>query len=360
MNRPQSNPTPPSAPQSTPPRDAPATHHGPACFVNRELSWLKFNERVLEEALDESNPLLERVNFLSIFGSNLDEFFMTRVSGLRRQMLAGVVEPPPDGMSATEQLAAIRDQLSPILQRCYDHWRNELRVLLRDTGINVLRYDQLKRRQRKLLRRYFKSEIFPVLTPLASDPGHPFPHISNLSINLAVVVKDPELGERFARLKVPQSFPRLLRIPDEERAAELERLGLEEILAPNFVWLEEVISANLDILFPGLEVDSVYPFRITRDADMDIEEDEASDLLSAMSEYVEQRRFGTAVRLEVDESMPPHIEDLLTQNLRLMPYQVYRTPNPMGLSVLRQLTKVERPELKYPAFLPSLPALIGP
>lgn len=326
---------------------------GPKAFINRELSWLKFNERVLEEALDESTPLLDRVRFLSIFFSNLDEFFMIRVSGLRRQMEAGVIEAPPDGMSPSEQLAAMREELVPLLETCYKCWKKDLHGKLSDAGVQVLSYEQLKRKQRKVLRRYFKTEIFPVLTPLAFDPGHPFPHISNLSINLAVVVREPELGERFARLKVPQTFPRLLRIPHEEGLDELESLGLKEVKAPLFVWLEEVIASNLDLLFPGVEVVAVYPFRITRDADMDIEEDEASDLLSAMSEYVEQRRFGMAVRLEVADDMPDQIQTLLLQNLRLAPFQMYRTPSPMGLAGLSELCSVERPELKFAPFLPN-------
>ncbi len=342
-----------AAGSTRPPDESPRSlRDGASAFFNRELSWLKFNERVLEEALDESTPLLERVNFLSIFGSNLDEFFMIRVSGLRRQMQAGVLEAPPDGMTPAEQLLAIREQLLPSLSLSHECWVNDLWVKLGEAGIRVLRYDELKPIQRRLLRNYFKSEVFPVLTPLASDPGHPFPHISNLSINLAVVVMDGD-EERFARLKVPQSFPRLLRIPDEEGAASLEKLGFADVSAPNFVWLEEVISANLDLLFPGVEVRAVYPFRITRDADMDIEEDEASDLMLAMSEYVEQRRFGTAIRLEVDEGMPSSVEEILVQNLRLAPFQVYRTTGPMGLADLRELTKVERAELKYPPFLPA-------
>jgi len=342
------------APASTRPDPLPLEER-PENYFNRELSWLRFNERVLEEALDAQTPLLERINFLSIFGTNLDEFFMIRVSGLRRQMEAGVIEAPPDGMTPAEQLLAIRDQLTPVLAEWDRCWNEDLKVKLREAGIHLVGYDELKTRQRQLLREYFRTQIFPVLTPLAQDPGHPFPHISNLSINLAVVVSDEELGERFARLKVPQSFPRLLRIPDEERAARLEHLGLEEVVAPNFVWLEEVISANLDLLFPGVEIKAVYPFRITRDADMDIEEDEASDLMLAMSEYVEQRRFGTAIRLEVDEAMPDHIEDILVQNLRIARFQVYRTAGPIGLADVRELTKIDRPDLKYQPFLPKIP-----
>ncbi|MCA9618134.1 MAG: polyphosphate kinase 1, partial [Myxococcales bacterium] len=257
-----------------------------------------------------------------------------------------------DGMTPAEQLLAIREQLLPALDQWSRCWNDDLKVRLENEGIRILRYDQLKTRQRHLLREYFRTQVFPVLTPLAQDPGHPFPHISNLSINLAVVVRDEVTGERFARLKVPQSFPRLLRIPDEERAEALERLGLEEVTAPNFVWLEEVISANLDLLFPGVEIVAVYPFRITRDADMDIEEDEAGDLLLAMSEYVEQRRFGTAIRLEVDHHMPDHIEELLVQNLRIARFQVYRTSAPIGLADVRELTKIDRKDLKYQPFLP--------
>ncbi|MBW2522803.1 MAG: polyphosphate kinase 1 [Deltaproteobacteria bacterium] len=336
-------------------RDDAEAPQGAARYFNRELSWLRFNERVLEEALDESNPLLERVKFLSIFGNNLDEFFMVRVSGLRRQLRAGVVEAPPDGMSPTEQLAAVREQLLPTLSAAHGCWSSDLRTKLEDEGIRVLSYDDLKKKQRKLMRRHFKTEIFPVLTPMASDPGHPFPHISNLSINLAIVARHPKFGERFARLKVPQTFPRLLRIPEEEKADRFERLGLAEIVSPTFVWLEEVIAANLDMLFPGVDILAVHPFRVTRDADLEIEEDEASDLLLAMSEVVEQRFFGTAVRLEVDEAMPKRIRNVLTQNLRLERYQVYRTPSPMGLSALSQLSSVDRPALKYPVFFPVSP-----
>ncbi len=358
---PPSEPTADQAPESTTPvpSSVDAFPEGPERFINRELSWQRFNERVLEEALDDQTPLLDRINYLSIFGSNLDEHFMIRVSGLRRQMEAGVVIAPPDGMSPAEQLAAIRAQLLPSLKKAHKCWANNLLVKLRESGINVLRYDELKRRQRKLLRRYFKTEIFPVLTPLAFDPGHPFPHISNLSINLAVVVQEDGQNERFARLKVPQTFPRLLKIPDEDEADELVRLGLEEITYPNYVWLEEVVAANTDLLFPGMDVAAAYPFRITRDADMDIEEDEAADLLSAMSEYVDQRRFGTAIRLEIDQEMPKHIETLLTQNLRLAPFSVYRTKGPIGLADLRELTTIDRPELKFPKFLPRTPPTLS-
>jgi len=342
--------------------DPPTVQLGePSHFFNRELSWLKFDERVLEEALDGANPLLERVFFLSIFFSNLDEFFMIRVSGLRRQMRAGVVDAPADGMTPAEQLAAIRDQLLPLLEQSVECWRSDLEPKLRKAGIKILAYDELKGRQRKLLRRHFESEIFPVLTPLASasDPGHPFPHISNLSINLAVVIKDPVEGEKLARIKVPQSFPRLIRIPEEERAGSYERLGLSELKTPYFVWLEEVIAANLDLLFPGHKVKAAYPFRVTRDADLEIEEDEASDLLEAMSEVVGKRHFGSTVRVELDENMPSRIRDLLTQNLGLAPFQVFTAPAPIGLADLSQLASLERPELKFPPHVPAVHAALA-
>jgi polyphosphate kinase len=324
-------------------------------YFNRELSWLQFNERVLEEALDERHPLLERVKFLSIFSSNLDEFFMIRVSGLRRQLAGGVLQAPPDGMSPVQQLTAIRDEVEPAQVRAVECWKDDLMPKLKTAGIRVLAYDQLKSRQRKLLRKHFKREIFPALTPLAFDPGHPFPHISNLSINLAVIINDPGRGEKFARVKVPHMFPRFVRVPSEEKADKFERLGLEEVSFSNFVWLEEVVAANLDTLFPGLEIVAAHPFRVTRDADVEIEEDEASDLLAAMEVVVGQRHFGSAVRLEVDANMPSRIRDILVSNLGLAPYQVYSVDGPLGKSDLSDLSKLDRPELKDPPFKPVVP-----
>ncbi|MCX7851466.1 MAG: polyphosphate kinase 1 [Caldilineales bacterium] len=325
-------------------------------YVNRELSWLQFNWRVLEEALDESHPLLERVKFLAIFSNNLDEFFMIRVSGLREQLAGAPFETPPDGMSPAEQLAAIRRELEPMLERHMRCWKEDLLPKLRLHGIHVLRYHELKGKQRELLRRHFAKDIFPALTPLAFDPGHPFPHISNLSMNLAVVVNDPVKGERFARLKVPANVcPRLIRIPSEDRAGSMADLGLEEVRANNFVWAEEVVAANLDMLFPGLEIKAAYPFRVTRDADIEIEEDEASDLLDAIETGVGLRYFGKAVRLEVDAAMPERIRTMLAQNLELQPYQVYTVDGPLGMADLMELMKVDRPDLKDPPFAPSIP-----
>ncbi|MFZ5917944.1 MAG: polyphosphate kinase 1 [Chloroflexota bacterium] len=342
-------------PSTWPKSDAPITLDDPRLYINRELSWLQFNRRVLEEALDPRHPLLERVKFLAIFANNLDEFFMIRVSGLRRQLDAGILETSPDGMTAGEQLMAIHQTLLPLLAQHSECWYDDLRPQLREAGINVLNYDELKRRQRKLLRRYFEKEIFPVLTPLAFDPSHPFPHISNLSINLAVVINDPTHGERFARLKVPAVFPRLLRIPDEEEADRYESLGLVEEAPTNFVWLEEAVAANLDLLFPGMQVLAAHPFRVTRDADPEIEEDEAADLLAAIEEGVRMRHFGSAVRLEVDTVMPPRIHEILVSNLKLAPYQVYTRNIPVGMADLMELTKINRPDLKDTPFMPAVP-----
>ncbi len=331
----------------------------PALYINRELSWLEFNRRVFEEAIDTRHPLLERVKFLSIFYSNLDEFFMIRVSGLRRQLTAVATEAPPDGMKPAEQIESIRSALKPMLAQAYELWNTDLLPKLAEANVHVLNYEEVKGKQRKLLRSYFEREIFPVLTPLAFDPGHPFPHISNLSINLAVVIKDPKHGEQFARLKVPATFPRLVAIPSEEKADKYERLGLAESAPTHYVWLEQVIAANLDILFPGVEIISAHPFRITRDADVEIEEDEADDLMTTVEESVGQRQFGVTIRLEVDKDTPDRIHEILVRNLRLARYQVYKVTGPLGAADLMELVRIERPELKDPPFLPYIPPVLA-
>ena len=327
----------------------------PKLYVNRELSWLQFNARVLEEAEDMENPLLERVKFLSIFASNLDEFFMIRISGLREQLSGGVLEAPPDGMTTSEQLAAVRQETLRQLTRFSDCYRNDVLEKLKIQGIHVLRYKELQPKQRHFLRGYFSQEIFPALTPLAFDPSHPFPHISNLSLNLAVVGTDPERGECFARVKIPDIFPRLVRVPGEDVVSESDQLGLTGSSADNVVWIEEVVSANLNLLFPGITITAAYLFRITRDADFEIEEDEAADLLASIEEQVDNRHFGSVVRLEIDQATPDHIRDILIRNLSLAPYQVYAQDLPLGLSGLMELLRIDRPDLKYPPFLPAVP-----
>ncbi|WP_352426064.1 polyphosphate kinase 1 [Aminomonas paucivorans] len=326
----------------------------PFCFFNRELSWLRFNERVLAQALDPSTPLLERVKFLAIFGSNLDEFFMIRVSGLRRQFLEGVLDLPPDGMTPAEQLGAVRKRLLPTLDQVSACWQKDLLPRLREAGIDVVPYDSVKDKHRSGLRRFFEREIFPILTPLAFDPGHPFPHISNLSLNLAIVLKDPRRGERFARLKVPGTFPRLLPVPNDDDEG-LHKIGLKTHAPRRFLWFEEMIRANLDMLFPGYQVEESFLFRVTRDADIEIEEDEADDLLESIQEGIDRRRFGSVVRLEIEKDAPKRIRDILTRNLELAPYQVYSLDVPIGAADLMELCKTERPDLKDPPFQPAVP-----
>lgn len=311
-------------------------------YLNRELSWLQFNRRVLGEALSNRHRLLERVKFMSIFSSNMDEFFMVRVAGIRQQIDAGVIEPSPDGLSPIEQMAQIKpvvEELSELQRRC---WCDDLLPQLRSHGILVLDYDELDESQRARARQLFMDEIFPVLTPLAFDPGHPFPHISNLSLSLAVVVNDPRHGERFARVKVPEVLPRLMSIPAED--------GRQV-----FVWLEQVIAAHVEMLFPGMRVAETHPFRVTRNGDVDLQEDEAADLLRTIEHGIRQRHFGRVVRLSVDTSMPQRILDILIENMGISPDDLYRVKGPLGLIELMELYSLDRPDLKDPPFLPYVP-----
>lgn len=327
----------------------------PSLFFNRELNWIEFNRRVLEEALDPSLPLLERVKFLSIFSTNLDEFFMIRVAGLLRQLSLGVLEPPPDRMTPTEQLVRIRKMLKPLLAAQIEAWEKDILPRLFAEGIRIFHYEKLEPGARKLLRSYFREEIFPTLTPLAFDAGHPFPHISNLSLNLAVTLKGPKGAERFARVKIPTLYPRLLRVPGEGRGNAYNRMGMNDPRNNDFVWIEEVVAANLDLLFPGIPVLSAHPFRVIRDADLEIEEDEAADLLTVMEESVEQRQFGTPVCLAFDKSMPPRVKRVLIENLRVGPCQIYSVEGPLGMGDLMELYSLDRPRLKEAPFAPAVP-----
>ena len=316
-------------------------------YVDREYSWLQFNDRVLEEALDERNPLLERVKFLSIFGSNLDEFFMVRVSGIKKRIAEGAKEDCTDEL-AQEQLQVIREELLiqlPLKDSC---WNEVLEPALRKKGIKVLNYFELSGEDREKLRDYFERNIFPLLTPLGFDSGHPFPHISNLSINLAVLIDDPDYGERFARVKIPPMFTRLIVVPEEGQ--EKTTSSFEELKSGRFVWLEQLIAANLDLLFPGQRILGAYPFRITRDADLGFDEDGDKDLLTAVKQRVGRNYFGPAVRLETDYTMPERVSDILLKNLELTPPLMFRAAAPLGLSSLMKLTQINRPELKYEPF----------
>lgn len=322
-------------------------------YINRELSWVEFDRRVLDEALDASHPLLERIKFLAIFANNLDEFFMIRVAGLQRQRLEGFVETPPDGRTPEQQLAEIRRALVPLLQTAERCWREDLLPRLDEAGIRIRRVAELDPASRGRLRRLFEAEIFPVLTPLAFDTSHPFPFISNLSLNLAIVVRDPEDGDRFARLKVPVGiFPRLIALPPG--AEEPQALRSREL-----VFLEDLIAANLDLLFPGLSVLAAYPFRITRNADLEIEEDEASDLLTAVEESVELRRVGPPVRVEVERAMPETRCDFVARHLGISTDMIYRNDGPIGMADLMQLASLPIPEQRDTPYHPAVPPALA-
>lgn len=320
-------------------------------YINRELSWLGFNQRVLEEAWDESNPLLERVKFLGIFGNNLDEFFMIRVSGLQAQRAADVADVAADGLTPTEALDAINVRVAQISSEAQACWR-ELKKLLKRDGIEVIGYDELTEAERNDINGYFDAEIFPILTPLAVDPGHPFPHISNLSLNLAMVVRDPVFGERFARMKVPGTLPRLLRTLSEPEHGKPRR----------FVWIEEVLAHHAGKLFPGLEVVAAYPFRVTRDADIEIQEDEAEDLLRAVEADIDKRHFGFVTRLEVTEKMPTHTREVLIEGLEMDRRNLVAVGagfgGELGLSSLMELLRVDRPDLKDAPHVPRTPTCL--
>ena len=302
-------------------------------FANRELSWLDFNARVLALAEDNVRPLLERVRFLAIFSNNLDEFFQIRVAGLKEQLSVGLATTSPDGMTAREQLDEISGRVRLLMKRQHQIWAKSVRPRLAAAGISVVDWEDLGGDDRVHLRQTFEKRVFPILTPLSVDPAHPFPYISDLSLNLAVVARDPSTQvRRFARVKVPPNIPRLLPLPDGER----------------FIPQEQVIAANLDMLFPGMEIVAVHPFRVTRDLDLDLEIDEADDLLAAIESILRQReRSPEAVRLEVHGSMPKAVRKLIEEELHVDPSDVYVTRSMLGMTDLVELTKLERPDLKF-------------
>jgi len=321
-------------------------------YLNRELSLLAFQRRVLEEAEDETNPLLDRVKFLSILGSNIDEFFMVRVSGLLEQVEAGIVEVGADGMGPPAQLVTIRREVKKLLADAHKCLSGSLLPALEQAGIRILDYPELSSAQLATVNAYFAESMFPVLTPLAFDPGRPFPHISNLSVNLAVLIRDNKGVEHFARVKVPDSLPPFISLRAKKKILK-KRHRLQEI--EEFVWIEQVIAANLSALFRGMEIIEAHAFHVTRDADIEIQELEAEDLLETIEESIRQRRFGRVIRLEVGDDMPAHILDILMNNLEIDSSQVYRVKGPLSLSRLMHLYSLERPDLKDPPFLPAVP-----
>ncbi|MBA2608113.1 MAG: RNA degradosome polyphosphate kinase [Actinobacteria bacterium] len=300
-------------------------------YLNRELSWLEFNSRVLRLAGDANLPVLERVKFLAIFGQNIDEFFQVRVAGLKDQVAAGVVARSADGMDPRQQLQAIAEVAGRLFldhARCFTH---DVMPALAHAGIEFCEYDSLSESDCRKLAIVFEDQVFPVLTPLAVDPGHPFPYISNLSLNLAVAVREPNDTEtRFARIKVPSVLPRFFALEDGRR----------------YVALEQIIAANLDEMFPGMIIEAHHLFRVVRNADLALEEEEADDLLAAIEVELRRRRFGSAVSLHVDVEMPDDLLSLLMRELELEDSDVYRIPGPLDLSRLFELAEIDRPDLR--------------
>ncbi|MBE9251124.1 polyphosphate kinase 1 [Dolichospermum sp. LEGE 00240] len=317
----------------------------PQYYINRELSWLEFNNRVLHEACDPRTPLLERLKFLAIFSSNLDEFFMVRVAGLKQQVEATVNLLTPDGRTPQKQLDDIRLHLNPQLKKHNGEFEEVLRPLLVQQGIYILDYIELNPKQRSYLDNYFEEQIFPVLTPLAVDPSHPFPHISNLSLNLAVVVKNPDTEEEFfARVKVPQVLPRFLPLPPELRVQDNGKIATWSGIP-----LEQAIAHNLESLFPGMSIQEYHPFRITRDADLELEEDEADDLLLAIEQELRKRRMGgNTVRLEIRSQTPALVRSRLLEDLGLTESDIYEVDGLLALRDLMYFLALPLPELKDP------------
>lgn len=346
--------TSPPGTQSIPrtPTDPPDFRH-PALYFNRELSWLEFNRRVLHEALDPRTPLLERVKFLAIFSSNLDEFFQVRVAGLKHQVVAHFVERTADGLSAEEQLRAIAATVRGLVARHQECLTGEVLPALAEQGVTlVTRWADLDEADRAHLAAYYTGNVFPVLTPLAVDPAHPFPYISNLSLSLAVVLRDDAGEERFARVKVPKILPRWVPLPGTHR----------------FLPLEQLIAAHLEALFPGVEILGAYPFRITRNTDLDIDADDADDLLSLIQEEVHNRRFAEVVRLEVEPTAPEGLRQLLleeinadqvTEGILLTPEDIYEVPGLLDASDLMTLTGLDLPALKDPPHTPVTPVRLA-
>ena len=319
-------------------------------YLNRELSLLQFQRRVLEQAHDESIPLLERVKFLAILSSNLAEFFMVRIAGLRQQVAAGVSELSMDGRTPAEQLEEARSQAHEII-RAGRVIYVQLAAELEAEGIFIKRYDELEESQRRVADEYFDDNVFPVLTPLAFDPGRPFPHISNQSLNLAVLVQDAEGTEHFARVKIPSALPRFVPIPAPQGGGLLAKRKKRR--EKHLLLLEDLITAHLPALFSGMDVVEAHPFKVTRDAELAIQELEADDLLETIEESVRQRRFGSVVRVTISDRTPPFVRSILEENLQVPPEDVLVITPPLSMSDLFAVGGADRPDLKYEPFTPS-------
>ncbi len=329
-------------------------------FADRELSWLAFNERVLELAEDRTLPLLERVRFLSIFASNLDEFFMVRVAGLKRRIATGMAVAAASGLHPRHVLEAISVTAHELTARHAAVFADDVQPQLARADITLVRFDDLSESEQNRLHKYFRRNIFPVLTPLAVDPAHPFPYISGLSLNLAVIVRNPSTGsEHFARVKVPQLFPRFLAVDVRGRPHDPTEMD-NEVRYSSFVPIEDVIAHFLDYLFPGMDIVKYHVFRVTRNEDFEVEEDDAENLLNALEKELLRRRFGPPVRLELAEGFPGKLREMLIRELGISEADVYELPAPLDLTGLNIIADLERPELQYPAYIPTTAKELAP
>jgi polyphosphate kinase len=335
----------------------------PEYYLSRELTWLEFNSRVLHEAMDERTPLLERLKFMGIFSSNLDEFFMVRMAAIAQQIEAKVSQLTPDGRTPTEQLAVASARVQQLVTRQHQHFETVLRPTMIQQGIYLLDYFDLNQEQCNYLQSYFEEQIFPVLTPLAVDPGHPFPYISNLSLNLAVAIKHPDTGEElFARVKVPKVLPRFISLPTELQVIDRTN-PLQANRDRTQIWtgipLEQLIAHNLESLFPGMNIQDYFTFRVTRNADISVAEDEADDLLQAIEHGLRKRRKGgSTVRIEIDSVMPPQIRRMLQEELEVTEQDIYEVNGMLGLGDLMSFLALPIPELKDPPWNAIVPAVL--
>ena len=337
---------PEGAPPPLPPVKGEPDLDDPLLYINRELNWIEFDRKVLDEACDTKTPLLEQLKFLAIFHNNLDEFFMVRVANIIRQYKIGAPSTSADGLPPAKQLAEIRRRAVEMLTRAQNHWKQHLVPEIARRGVSIIRWKDLTEKQKGFLEGYFLNEIYPILTPQAIDAGHPFPTISNISLNILIELEGPDGVVRHARLKCPNNMPRFIFVPRTKESAYAD-LGFN----PNgrdddIILLEDLVREHLDALFPGHRVRKSMLFRITRNTDLEIEEDEADDLLAAVKDFIDQRRFGDVIRLEVEFGSDPALVQFLTDRLELLPFQVFRIRGPLAMNEFMPLYGLDRPALK--------------